>query len=468
MTTVLSVDLLVADLGSTKTMVSAFTRMAQGHPRLEGQGISLTSVSEGDVCIGLRRAIGDLTKRLGVSRVSWASMMATCSAAGGLRMAAHGLVPSMTSRAAREAALGAGAILVSESWGLLSEPMLQEVVRLSPRIVLLAGGVDGGETRIVLENARRLSATPGVFSVVYAGNRDLAAAVREVFRDSPVRLFVTDNVYPSIDVLRVAPVRETIHRIFENQLVEVPGMEKVRELVRGLILPTPGAVMKASQILARQLGDLVTVDVGGATTDVHSVTEGSPEVKEIQLEPEPPEKRTVEGDLGVHVNASHVFRRVVQSSPSFGSKVPEMPRQVPLFPETLAEVEFLTVLTRAALSEALDRHVGRRKRVLSVWGDTDVAQGKDLTAVRWVIGTGGALTRLGGGREVLEELFRRKHEDGRLLPKSEPTCLIDTDYVMAAAGLIGMDSPEQAWNVMRESLMGKGDARGSRPLDGPF
>ena len=58
------------------------------------------------------------------------------------------------------------------------------------------------------------------------------------------------------------------------------------------------------------LGDLVTFDVGGATTDVHSVTEGSSEIGLIQLYPEPLSKRTVEGDLGVYINRMNILKQM--------------------------------------------------------------------------------------------------------------------------------------------------------------
>ena len=54
----------------------------------------------------------------------------------------------------------------------------------------------------------------------------------------------------------------------------------------------------------------MVIDVGGATTDVHSVTEGSEEVSRILINPEPLAKRTVEGDLGVYVSMPNVVNLV--------------------------------------------------------------------------------------------------------------------------------------------------------------
>ena len=102
-------DLLVAEIGSTTTVVSAFDQL-DSDPVLVGQGQFPTTVAEGDGNIGLAGAIRDLANNLG-EEINWKRLMASSSAAGGLRMTVHGLVYDMTVRAAREAALGAGANL---------------------------------------------------------------------------------------------------------------------------------------------------------------------------------------------------------------------------------------------------------------------------------------------------------------------------------------------------------------------
>ncbi len=115
-----------------------------------------------------------------------------------------------------------------------------------------------------------------------------------------------ENVYPTVDELNVEPARRAIQEIFQNHIVHAPGMEKIKERVSGSIMPTPGAVMEGAKALADKIGDVMVIDVGGATTDVHSVTEGSREMLDITVAPEPKAKRTVEGDLGVYRNAKNL------------------------------------------------------------------------------------------------------------------------------------------------------------------
>lgn len=69
-------------------------------------------------------------------------------------------------------------------------------------------------------------------------------------------------------------------------------MEHVREMVTGPIIPTPGAVMECTKLLYEYLGDLIVLDVGGATTDLHSVTVESDQVARLMISPEPKAKRT--------------------------------------------------------------------------------------------------------------------------------------------------------------------------------
>lgn len=99
----MNVELLVAEIGSTTTVVNAFTDLTGDAPVFLGQGMAATSSGEGDVVLGLQRARIDLARNLGVEMIESDHIFATSSAAGGLSMTVHGLVPEMTVRAAREA-----------------------------------------------------------------------------------------------------------------------------------------------------------------------------------------------------------------------------------------------------------------------------------------------------------------------------------------------------------------------------
>lgn len=117
----MKIDTLVVEIGSTITKVNAFDKIKSKNPIYLGKGISYTTVNEGDITIGLNRAIEDLKNKLKVDKITWSHMYGNSSAAGGLKMTVHGLVPEMTAKAAKEAALGAGAITKMVTAGLLSQ-----------------------------------------------------------------------------------------------------------------------------------------------------------------------------------------------------------------------------------------------------------------------------------------------------------------------------------------------------------
>ena len=289
----MKIDVLVAEIGSTTTVVNAFDRINGADPVFLGQGQAPTSVLAGDVRVGLQGAVDDLCRNLGAEDVQYETMLATSSAAGGLRMTVHGLVYDMTVKAAKEAALGAGANLHLTTAGVLEEDDLEDIRDIRPNLILLAGGTDYGERQTALENAKRLRGMDLDVPVIYAGNVQNQNRVRRIFEGARAQLYITENVYPRLDELNIEPTRRIIHQVFEEHIIKAPGMEGIRDMVTGSILPTPGAVMECAKLLHSQIGDLLVLDVGGATTDIHSVTEGSEEIALIQITPEPMAKRAV-------------------------------------------------------------------------------------------------------------------------------------------------------------------------------
>ncbi|HSL93398.1 MAG TPA: GlmL-related ornithine degradation protein [Bacillota bacterium] len=446
----IAVDVLVAEVGSTTTVVNAFRGLETDQPTFAGQGMAPTSVGAGDVTLGLRGAITDLSTRLG-GNVKWEHMLATSSAAGGLRMTVHGLAYDMTARAAKEAALGAGALIKLVTAGKMSQRELAETTAIKPNIVLLAGGVDHGERDTAITNAHYLAQLEINAPIIYAGNISCREEVLDILRSGHKTVIAVDNVYPRIDELNIEPTRSAIQDVFEAHIVHAPGMSKIRDMVLGSIMPTPGAVMSAARLLSSCIGDLLVVDVGGATTDVHSVTAGSEEMARLMVSPEPVAKRTVEGDLGVYINAAQVGVLVRDEEMVMPRvQLDQILHDWPPIPTTEDQFTVLNILTGKAVEVALDRHVGRLKHLYGPGGRTTVAQGKDLTAVRWVVGTGGPLTTLNNAHEILSKALRISARQ-ELYPKNYKV-IIDCHYNMAVLGVLGREYPEAALCLMKQSL----------------
>jgi len=441
-----AVDALVAEIGSTTTVVSAFEGVAgeigEQVPRLIAQGFAPTSVAQGDVGIGVAAARSALEAQTGP--LDPHVTLATSSAAGGLRMTVHGLTQKMTAMAAREAALGAGGVVEYVTSGRLRDGDLRRIDEVAPSLILLAGGVEGGDTDTVLFNAERLAGLESRPIVVYAGNSVVAVDARELLEGAGFRVRVTANVYPGIDELDIVPARAVIHDAFEEHITHAPGMERIGEFVSGRILPTPGAVLIAAELLASAVGDLVVIDVGGATTDVHSVTDGSPEMSAIATEPEPHSKRTVEGDLGTFVSARHVAALLPEAE-----RPAVLPPAIPSSPEEIAAA---SLLARTAAVAGVHRHAGELLQLYTPRGRQTVARGRDLTACRLLIGTGGALTRLPDGIGILEATRAAATGGCELLPPADARCVLDRQYLLAAAGALSTHFPaDRVVALMRAS-----------------
>lgn len=450
----MKIDILVAEIGSTTTVVNAFN--LKPLPSFLGQGQSPTTVDKGDVNIGLKYAIDDLALNLKADHITYDDLIATSSAAGGLRMTVHGLVYDMTVKAAKEAALGAGANIKYITAGRLRDSDLDRIKELKPNIILIAGGVDYGERDTALYNSKDIAELNLDIPVIYAGNVENQYEVEELFKDKKSELNIVENVYPKIDELNIEPTRKVIQDVFEKHIIHGPGMEKVRDMVTGTIMPTPGAVMAASELLYEEIDDLLTIDVGGATTDIHSVTEGSDEIARILISPEPLSKRTVEGDLGVYVNMHNIVdmvgrKELLKELDISIEKLEKIIKGHKPIPESEMDKLFVEKLTLHAVITAVKRHAGNLRHLYGPGGKKTVAEGKDLTLVKNIIGTGGALTRLPNRNTILEQIAL-SNRGTELLPNKGTSIFIDNDYIMASLGVMTKEYPKEALELLKSSL----------------
>ncbi|NLI54441.1 MAG: DNA mismatch repair protein MutL [Clostridiales bacterium] len=447
-------DVLIAEIGSTTTLVSAFSAL-DTCPRFLAQGQAATTVLEGDVRLGLSDAIDALKRTLGADELTYGDLLASSSAAGGLKMCVHGLVYDMTVRAARAAALGAGAIVRQTTAGRLTQADLAEQRAIRPNLILLAGGTDGGERETALYNAELLAREGTGAPVLYAGNAQNQSAIKAIFEQAGVPVYLAENVYPRLDVLNVEPVRRVIHAAFERHIVSAPGMEHIRDMVTGAILPTPGAVMEAAMLLYEEIGDLVVLDIGGATTDVHSVSAGSEEIARLLTAPEPFNKRTVEGDLGLYVNAHHLVEQIGEAklAQELGLDISAVLRDYRPIPASAEQLQLTTRLCLEAGQTAISRHAGRLRHYYTPQGRATAAEGKDLTQVKTLVGTGGALTRLPEREGILRRLADGNANGAMLYPKPGAMRLaFDEHYVMASLGVLAKTNPNAAKFLLKETL----------------
>jgi uncharacterized protein (TIGR01319 family) len=453
---------LLVDIGSTFTKVAAID--------LKKEDVLATAqcptTLKTDVTIGLQGAVKMLLSNNG--GLNFDCSFACSSAGGGLRMAVIGLVPDLSVEAARRAALGAGARIVASYSYVLSHRELEELERLSPDIILLSGGTDGGDEKTITSNAMRLAKLKLDPPFVIAGNKSVAYEIESILRSagkSDVR--VAENVMPELGKLCVEPVRSLLREIFVEKIIVAKGIEKVKEQVDSVIMPTPMAVLEASKLLAEGtkeeegMGDLVVVEVGGATTNVHSVCKGMPTrpaiLKSLQ---EPFAKRTVEGDLGVRHSALSLLEvageeKVLENAGVLNVDVQHAVRELVAHPEKLPisaeEFALDEGLASAAIELAMERHAGTIEVVPTSVGDVCLQYGKDLTEIRHVVGTGGPILHSREPRKLLEKILFDERRPLLLRPK-RPCFHIDEKYILYGVGLLAEIVPDKALRIIKKHI----------------
>jgi uncharacterized protein (TIGR01319 family) len=453
---------LLVDFGSTYTKVVA---VDLDRPAILGRAQHPSTVDT-DVTVGLERALAGVAAAAGPHvRLR----LSSSSARGGLRLAAVGLVPELTAAAARQAALGAGAKVVKVYSHELTRSDAAELAALQPDLVLLAGGTDGGNRAVVVHNAGMLARSPLAAPVIMAGNRVARDDVEQALAVGGKRCYVTENVLPELDQLNVEPVRAVIRDVFVRHIVEAKGLDRAMGMVDDIIMPTPAAVMEAAQLLSAGTedepgwGDLMVVDVGGATTDVHSVSSSPPGPGLVPRGlPEPHAKRTVEGDLGVRVNAQsvvelahgHDLRPALAATlrtPAAKARADQLARNTEALAETDDHIRQDIAMGAACVDIAVERHVGHVQEAYGPRGPVRLLHGKDLRAVRALIGVGGVFAYGAAPAEVLRAGLARDDLPASLRPE-QPALYHDAHYVFYAIGLLARREPTTALRLLKSTL----------------
>ena len=456
---------LLIDFGSTYTKL-VIVDLADGNIVAQAQAVT---TAETDITIGLREALGRLPDSLGQEAQGFPHKLACSSAAGGLRVVAVGLVPELTAEAAKRAALGAGARVMAVYTHHLTLNELREIVALAPDMVLLAGGTDGGDREVIIHNAHMLARSTLSAPILVAGNKDAAEDVAAALRQGGKDARGTENVMPRLGQINVHPARRAIRALFAERIVEANGFRAAEAYVEHILMPTPAAVIRAAWLLAEGtdadegLGELMVVDVGGATTDIHSIAAGQPqECTVIQRGlPEPYAKRTVEGDLGLRVSAVSLLEAAgherlrkqigLEGNLDLEAMAQALVEDVGHVPHNAEGRAIDEGMARAAVELSVSRHVGTVRELYLPTGHYFAQEGKDLTRVGHLIGTGGIFNHTGTARDILSEALFDAANPFLLRPRA-PRLWVDRRYVLWAMGLLAEVSRQAAWRLMRQHL----------------
>lgn len=473
--------ILAVDCGSTTTK-AILIELVQGEYRLQVRGEAPTTVEKPfeDVTMGVRNAIreveelanrtfigpqGIITPAQGGKGVDL--FLATSSAGGGLQMMVAGVVKKMTAESAQRAALGAGAIVmdtIAVDDGRQAFQKIERIRQLRPDMVLVAGGIDGGTVSHVVEIAEILAASdprPRLGSgydlpVIYCGNIQAQSQVGELLEDK-TDLRLLPNIRPVLEKEELGPAREEIHTLFmEHVMAQAPGYKTLLDWTHAPIMPTPAAVGKIIQTVARQHDiNVIGVDIGGATTDIFSMFD--------QVF-----NRTVSANLGMSYSVCNVLvetgiDNILRWLPfSIGgaelkNRIRNKMIRPTTIPHTLEDLLIEQAIAREALSLAFAHHktlaVGLRgvQRQRSI-GDAFVqSSGEetfiDMVEVDMLVGSGGTLSH--APRRVQSAMMMVD----AFQPQGITKLAVDSIFMMPQLGVLSEIHPQGATQVFEKDCL---------------
>jgi uncharacterized protein (TIGR01319 family) len=463
------------DVGST------FTKAAAIGP--DGEVLAIAAhptTSATDVLEGLDEAVARLGLGVGTGTATVPDQsVAVCSSAGGgLRLAVVGHERVISAEAGRRVALSAGARVVAVCAGPLDEAGHGSLVESRPDVLLVVGGTDGGNSEVLLHNAGMLGRCELSTPAVVAGNAEVASEAAELLAAGGRAVIVSDNVIPRIGELHPGPARRAIRELFIAHVIGGKGLSRGPRFAELVVCATPDAVLAGIEVVADVLadrpgasGDVMALDIGGATSDVYSVL-GPDEDAPDQAVGTLWHGRTVEGDLGMRWSAQGVVaaaraERLLGGGGGGSGGGGEMDetdetdpaerlavaadhrwRDVGFLPATRAEVADELQLARLAAVISARRH-----------GRPGADGVRDLSHVSLLIGSGGVLRHAQpqAAHAALDAVLT-DYAGGWRLPE-RARVLVDRQYLLAPIGLLALTGrPAAATSLARELV-----AAGSKP-----
>lgn len=456
---------LMIDFGSTFTKLTAVDSEKED---VIATASHFTTVDT-DISVGYKNAFKILAEKMGEEKPVFDKVIGCSSAAGGLKMAAIGLVESLTVEAARRVCLGAGAKVELAFSHHLTNADVDKIIEKNIDIILLSGGTDGGNTECVLFNQKMLCERGIKIPIIFAGNKNCTDEVKALAKEYGMNEYYCENVMPRLNVLNIDDARNAIRKIFLENIIEAKGIKKIEGEIDRLILPTPESVLRAITLLAdgymheTGLGELVLVDIGGATTDMYSICRASAKRSDVVIKglEEPYAKRTVEGDLGMRYSALGVLNslteeeiRLIKEDDGIDIKKELLFRHehVDTIPDNEYQRKVDVLMGRICVDKAISRHAGKMEEAYTPMGMLYNQYGKDLSKVNFVVGTGGVLVHNEEPAKILSAAVYSINKGMELRPRN-PRFMLDKDYILASMGLLAEIDPLLALKIMKKHVV---------------
>jgi hypothetical protein len=289
-------SLLAVDVG-TVTSRAAFFDVVEGHYRFIASGHAPTTASAPfrDVSEGVSQAIENLQmitgrKFLGEGHklimptsegTGVDTFAATISAGPAMKTVVVGLLGDVSLESTQRLARSTYARVV-DTIGLNDarkpEGQIDNLVRLRPDLILIAGGTDGGAERSV----QRLMETVGLAcyllpadkrpALLFAGNQKLAAEVKKSLLPLTSSFSISPNLRPGIDTEDLQPAQRALTELYiQVRRSQMNGVDELNTWAGNTLMPTASAegriIRFLSQVYDSSKG-ILGVDLGASAVTV--------------------------------------------------------------------------------------------------------------------------------------------------------------------------------------------------------
>lgn len=290
-------SLLAIDIGAVNTR-AAFFDVIEGGYRFIGIGQSPTTSNAPvrNAMIGVQLAIENLQAMIGKSLmdddghliipsqpdgVGVDSMVTSISVGPVIKTIIVGLLPDVSLKSIEKLARTTYTHVVDSLQ--LNDPrradeQVDAIVRYSPELVLIAGGVNGGATSSIQKLLEIIGL--GIYllpeakrpAVLFAGNKELAMDIQVSLDNIASSIYVSPNIRPTLDVEDLAPAQHQLSNMVINiRQQQMPELDEIRTLSGGTLVSSSYAQGRMVRFLAGYFGSgkgVLSFDIGASAISI--------------------------------------------------------------------------------------------------------------------------------------------------------------------------------------------------------
>jgi hypothetical protein len=294
-------SLLALEIGSVTTRAVLFD-VVEGRYRYLGAGSAPTTAGAPfhNIIDGVRGALNELQQVTGRTFIGADGQLMTPARPDGsgvdacvaslsvgppLKVLAVGLLEDVSTESAQNLATTTYAQVI-ETMSLndrkKTTARLDNILRLRPDLVVVAGGIEKGASQSVLSILESVGLACGVLpkdqrpEVLFAGNSALAKNVKDTL-GSLASLQIAPNVRPSLEIEQLTPAQPALSQVFRHvRARQIRGVQDVDRWAGGNLMPSASAFGRTVRYVSMEFPKkgVLGVDVGASATTIASAFAG--------------------------------------------------------------------------------------------------------------------------------------------------------------------------------------------------